>query len=103
MQRVRSNIGTTLCAALLASALGLLASPAAAQGYGDRSATSRSHSADGTGGGAGGESGSGSVTEGVMPYQRDTSGGFETRRTYRGNDASHEGNVGRAYRGSYTR
>ena len=103
MQRVRSNIGTTLCVALLATALGLLASPAAAQVYGDRSATSRNHSADGTGGGAGGESGSGSATEGVMPYQRDTSGSFETRRTYRGNDASRQGYDGRAYRGGYTR
>ena len=55
MQRFRSNIGTTLRVASLAVALGLLASPAAAQAYGDWYETSRGHSANGTGGGAGGE------------------------------------------------
>jgi hypothetical protein len=101
MQRFRSNIGTTLRVASLAVALGLLASPAAAQAYGDWYETSSGHSANGTGGGAGGESGSGSVTETVMPDQRNTSGSFVTGRTYRDNEGRHEGNTGRAYRGGY--
>ena len=101
MQRVRSNIGTTLRVASLALALGLLASPAAAQAYGDWYATGPGHSANGTGGGAGGESGSGSATETVMPYQRNTSGSFVTGRTYHDNDGRYHGNTGRAYRGGY--
>lgn len=102
MQSVRSSIGTTLRVAPLALALGLLASPAEAQVCRDWNATSsRGRSADGTGGGAGGESGSSSATEPVMPYQRDNSGSFESGGTYRGDDARHEGNTGRAHRRSY--
>ena len=49
MQRDRLNIGTTLRVASLALAIGLLASPAAAQTYGDWNAM------NGSGGGAGGK------------------------------------------------
>ncbi len=106
MQRDRLNIGTTLRVASLALAIGLLASPAAAQTYGDWNAR------NGSGGGAGGESGSGAATERVMPYERNTSGGTLTGRAYRGYDGRQDGNTGRAYRsyddvdgwnGGYTR
>jgi hypothetical protein len=97
MQRDRLNIGTTLRVASLALALGLLASPAAAQTYGDWNAMN----GGGTGGGAGGESGSGSATERVMPYERDMSGSALTGRAYRGNDGRYYGNTGRADRRTY--
>ena len=61
--RDRSMIGTTLRVASFALALGLIASPAAAQTYGGYGTVNGGHSAAGTGGGAGGESGSGSTTE----------------------------------------
>jgi hypothetical protein len=99
MQRDRLNIGTTLRVASLALALGPLASPAAAQTYGDWNAMNGGHSADGTGGGAGGESGSGAATEMVMPYERNTSGRTVTGRAYRGYDGRYDGNTSRAYRG----
>jgi hypothetical protein len=61
--RDRSMIGTTLRVASFAIAVGVLASPAAAQSYGTQGTVNGGHSAAGTGGGEGGESGSGSVTE----------------------------------------
>ena len=99
MQRDRLNIGTTLRVASLALALGLLASPAAAQTYGDWNAMNGGHSANGTGGGAGGESGSGTATERVMPYERNTSGRALSGGADRGYDGRYDGNTGRAYRG----
>ena len=100
MQRDRSNIVTTLRVASFALAVGLLASPTAAQTY-DWNAMNGGHSAAGTGGGAGGESGSGSNTEAAMPQDRGPAGGALMGRAYRGNEGRYEGNTGRAYRGGY--